>query len=174
MKIILGFSNEEITSKIKYLLMTNEIGIFTSYSSFKDLQEGYANYDDLIIICQYKFHDGSILDIENKNSKNSYIICISNRLYEEFTDNLNSFLLRTPIDVKLLTTLTKMLININDLSSNVKEENTIYIDKSKEILIRDFSFSEDTAHKFLQRLSMNLCINKNYLCKNIYNSFSIY
>lgn len=172
MRVVLGFSNEATTSKIKYLLSTNEVEIFESFTSYKDLLEAYSTFDDLIIICQYKFKDGSILDIENKNSKNTYFICISNKLDEEFTKEINSFLLRTPVEVALFISLIKMILNINLLIESKEKADINYVDKAKEILIRDFFYSEESAHKFTQRLSMNLCVNKNYLCKIICNSFS--
>lgn len=173
MKVILAFSNTDTTSKIKYLLSTNEVTVFESYSTFKDLYEAYANYDDLIIICQYKFKDGSILDIDNKASKNSYIICVSNKLDEEFTKSINSYILRTPVDVNLLTSLVNMIFNINTIENINSNINGEYISSAKEILIRDFYFSENEAHKTLQRLSMNLCVNKNLLSKVFSNSFGI-
>ncbi|MFV0502527.1 MAG: ANTAR domain-containing protein [Lachnospirales bacterium] len=166
MKIILGFTNKTFIKKITYILRTNGLNADICLNSICDLQRLFNNNEKFILISQFIFPDGNLIDL---NERENYIFCLSNTIDESFAENINAFVLRSPVNTQLLIKSINMLLKINTCTNIAT--NTSYIGEAKKILIKELDLTEDAAHKFIQKNSMNLCINKSILCEIIYSTF---
>lgn len=169
--IILGFNEKENTT-IELLLRQLNFVVHSKHSNFNDILRLESELYSPIIITKEKLKDGYIFDFLNYTSKScEHIIISSNQQqYEDFI--YKTICLDNHIKKSQMSLALNLVTKFNSLKiSNYKSigsENDY--EKAKSILMSNFNFTENYAHRFIQKRCMNMGVKRDLISEIIFNS----
>ena len=137
--ILAAFSNERVLGVVEKALASENIRLAYSCKSVSELKKSINYCQGGIIICGYKLKDGAIV---------------------QFSESERVFKLIVPLKKDDLICSVYMLLSMGEggytrkTSFRTSEEEKI-IRKAKEILIDRYNLTEEQAHKYLQKKSMD-------------------
>ncbi len=170
--IILGF-NEDENKKMEMLLRQINCVVKNKYTTCNEILKMENNLYSPIIITKERLKDGSAKGLLTYTSKNCEHIIVSSKTQELDEFITKAIYINNVISKRQLYLAINMLSNINKLKTNNFKINKIDIDayeKAKGVLMSNFNFSEELAHNFIQKRSMNMCVKKDLLSQCILNS----
>lgn len=161
--IIIAFPKIEDATNIKNALVRNGYEVNATCTTGAQVI-GIANdLDGGIILCGYRFPDMHYSELNNYLPKGFEMLLVASALkLEECTDN-NIVCLSMPIKMQdLLNTLQMMSYNYSKRKKKDKdkpklrsEEDKIIISKAKLVLMERNNMSEEEAHRYIQKTSMD-------------------
>lgn len=157
--IIVAFSNEKLSNNISGILAKSGMGMCYVCSNFMEVRKQCAYLGGGILICGYKLADEAIISVIDDISERFNIMLIGNLSQLDLCDDEKVFKLAVPLKREDLLYSVTMLANMNLQSTyhmSIRKENEVkIIDKAKSILIDKYSMTEEQAHRYIQRKSMN-------------------
>ncbi len=163
LSIIIAFPKMEDAVSIKNALVRNGYDINATCTTGAQVI-GIANeLDGGIIICGYRFSDMHYSELNNYLPKGFEMLLIASATkLEECTDN-NIVCLSMPIKIQdLLNTLQMMSYNYSKRKKKNKdkpkprsEAEKVIIDKAKLVLMERNNMTEEEAHRYIQKNSMD-------------------
>ncbi len=165
--IIIAFPKIEDAMSIKNALVRNGFEVNATCTTGAQVV-GIANeLDDGIVICGYRFSDMHYSELNNYLPKGFEMLLIASAAkLEECTDN-NIVCLSMPIKMQdLLNTLQMMSYNYSKKKKKLKdkpkprsEEDKAIITKAKLVLMERNNMTEEEAHRYIQKNSMDTGTN---------------
>ena len=153
--IVVAFPKAEIAKSIKRILAQSGYSV-SAVTSMQGLDSG-------IVICGYRFSDMMYSEIYEYMPKEFQMLLIASAagIMEKDVDNLIS--LSMPLKVhELLQTLEMMDYSITRRRKKMRQRPKARSDKDREmieqakaVLMERNSFSEDEAHRYIQKRSMD-------------------
>ncbi len=153
--IVVASSSRNMMTKLNRVLLTLQ-----AYDIYycKTEAELYSFCDRLGggVLIVSAFRDASVNDIKNSLSLDWDIVAIlpPNVPVPFYSSNLTVF--TAPVNVSELLSTVEMLMNVTDYKkTSYDTDKANIIEKAKRILIEKKGFSEDQAHYYLQKTSMD-------------------
>ncbi len=163
LSIIIAFPKIEDAMSIKNALVRNGYEVNATCTTGAQVV-GIANeLDDGIVICGYRFSDMHYSELSNYLPKGFEMLLIASAMkLEECTDN-NIVCLSMPIKMQdLLNTLQMMTYNYQKRKKKDKdkpklrsEADKAIISKAKLVLMERNNMTEEEAHRYIQKNSMD-------------------
>lgn len=163
LSIIIAFPKIEDANSIKNALVRNGYEINATCTTGAQVITTANELDDGIVICGYRFSDMHYSELNNYLPKGFEMLLIASATkLEECTDN-NIVCLSMPIKMQdLLNTLQMMSYNYSRRKKKDKEkpkprseEDKAIINKAKLVLMERNNMTEEEAHRYIQKNSMD-------------------
>ncbi len=158
--ILVAFSNPKISETVAKMLTYGNFRPSYICSSGSELRKQINYYHNGIIICGYNLKDCSIIQLAEDIPQNFSIVLIGNKSQMELFENDRIFKLAVPLHKEDLIYSVSMLLNMeitaNKHYTNIRnDEDQKLIRLAKESLIDTYSMTENQAHKYMQKKSMD-------------------
>ena len=147
-RVVLAFSKDETADKIKMMLDGSGYDVYTVCHSKAELLRTVSDMDEVLIIMGYKLPDGTVDDVYDD-------------LMEERQSgiyNQDIFVVTLPLNRQLLINSVETFVGIIERrkhrAKRTPEEEKIIRD-AKAYLMETHRMSEEQAHRFIQKRSMD-------------------
>jgi len=163
LSIIIAFPKIEDATNIKNALVRNGYEVNATCTTGAQVISIANDLDDGIVLCGYRFPDMHYSELSNYLPKGFEMLLIASATkLEECTDN-NIVCLSLPIKMQdLLNTLQMMSYNYSKRKKKEKDkpkrrsdEDKAIISKAKLVLMERNNMSEEEAHRYIQKTSMD-------------------
>ncbi|WP_250278264.1 ANTAR domain-containing response regulator [[Clostridium] colinum] len=151
--IIIAFSSDKICNNLCTILNKNGIIYNHICKTGANLRKYCSYYENGIILCGTNFIDESTYNIVEDFYKDFCFLLIGSLDKINIYDNKKVYKLPTPIKQEDIINALDMAYYKN--IENIKTKNLKFINEAKNLLILHNNFTEDTAHKYIQKKSMN-------------------
>lgn len=161
--VIVGFPKIEDANNIKNLLIRNGYNVSETCSLGSQIITHANDLDEGIIVCGYRFSDMHFSELNSYLPKGFEMLLIASPEKLEYCQNNNIICLPMPIRTHdLLNTLQMMTYQYQrrkkkdkDKPKQRSEEDKATIMKAKLLLMDRNNMTEDEAHRYLQKHSMD-------------------
>lgn len=158
--IIVAFENENNRKRICDLLEASGITVRVSCRSGSEAIRAVRKMSGGIVVCGYKLPEMTATDLAYDLSGQAMILVIAPTQQMELCDNENIFKLPTPFSKGDLLSSVRMLLQMEEkhyrsAPPRRTEKDTAEINKAKELLMSRNGMTEQEAHRFIQRKSMD-------------------
>ncbi len=156
--LFIAFDSKKVSLSIAKILLSNGIKVNKIAERVSDILDVNKYYTSGIIIMGYCFDNQYINDIIDHIDSNISVICIGKREQLEFCDDERIFKLAVPLNKTDLICSVEMLMAVD---SRYKPKSTkSYTDEkliqsAKQVLIDVYAMSEEQAHRYMQKKSMD-------------------
>lgn len=163
--VIIALSNEDISQKIKTILVGNGINVITVCKYGNELIRSIKQFSPSIVISGYKFKDMNLLDIYENTGDECSFLAIVNEPYKSFVqEETDIFCISSPINTTLLLNtldiiyqsekkVNKLKEKVNNLEVKINERKII--EKAKGIIMEQKCINEQEAYRYIQKNSMD-------------------
>lgn len=156
--VFVAFSNKKVAVSIAKIVIANGMNVVCVATSLAELKKAVHAYESGIIVCGYRFNDDYVLDFIEDVPENVNIIMVGKRNQLEECENERVFKLAVPLQRMDLVCSLNMLSSMDDCirlgkSRNPEEEKIIL--EAKRTLIGRYSMTEEQAHRYMQKKSMD-------------------
>ena len=156
--VYVAFSNKNIAVSVAKIAISNGMNVVCVTTSLSELKKKIFSYGSGIIVCGYRFKDDYIVDFVEDVPENINIILVGNRMQLEQCHNERLFKLAVPLQKIDLVCSLNMLASMDDCARmgkhrNPEEEKIIFM--AKRVLIHRYDFTEEQAHRYIQKKSMD-------------------
>lgn len=156
--IILAFPKPETSAKIKRMLESAGYNIICICRSKAELIRAALSYDDSLIIMSFMLRDGTANDVHDELPDGQPIAVIIKAEQQASISYGDIFTISLPLNRTLLINSVELLTGSIERrkSKGVRsaEERKI-IEKAKLFLMEEHNMSEQQAHRFIQKRSMD-------------------
>jgi len=159
--IIVAFPKNEDAMTIKNVLISNGIEVAGTTSTGAQTIAFAEELDGGIVLCAYRMADMHFSELNAYLPKNFRMLLVAApaRLSESFDDSIIT--LSTPLKTKELIGTVQMMQQaylrrerkIQQMKRNVSEKETIT--RAKQLLMERNHLSEEEAHRYIQKTSMD-------------------
>lgn len=160
--IVIAFPKAEIASSVKKILAQSGYSITAVCTTGAQTLQSMNNLEDGILICGYRFSDMMYEELYEYLPIGFQMLLIASKstVLEREVDNL--VCLSMPLKVhELLQTVEMMDYSINrkrkkrkSMPKERSEEDRLCLEKAKNVLMTRNGLSEDEAHRYIQKRSM--------------------
>lgn len=151
--IIIAFSSNKICNNISYILNKNGINYTYVCKTGYNLRKCCSFYENGIIICGTNFIDEPIYNIIEDFYKDFIFLLIGNIHTIGLYSDEKVYKLSPPLKQEDIINALDVAYYKN--SENIENKNNEIIKKAKNLLIKNNNFTEETAHKYIQKKSMD-------------------
>lgn len=159
-KIIVAFENENNRRRVSELLESGGFVVTGVYRSGADVIRAVGRMSGCIVVCGYKFPDMTAIDLAHHVGRKAMILVIASQQLLNMIENEGVFKLATPFSrsdlissVKILQQMEGKLIKSGPPRRTGQEQ--ALIARAKELLMTRNGMTENEAHRFIQRRSMD-------------------
>lgn len=156
--VFVAFSNKNVAVSVAKIVVANGMNVVCVTTSLAELKKKLYFYGSGIIVCGYRFNDDYIVDFVEDVPENINIILIGNRFQLEQCTNDRIFKLAVPLQRLDLVCSLNMLASMDDCArigtARDPEQEKIIL-RAKRILIERYSMTEEQAHRYMQKKSMD-------------------
>ena len=165
--VIVAFPNLEEAKAIKSLLMRNGIQVIAACTSGSQAITFFGDLDEALVICGYKLPDMLHTELlENMPDEFEMLVVASQNHYGD-CDRSRVVCLPMPIKVQELIDTTNILLHglyqkrkkRRSRPKTYSAEERAVIESAKERLMDQKRISEEEAHRYLQKSSMDSGVN---------------
>lgn len=156
-RVVLAFSKNDTAQKIKRMLEGSGYEVCLVCHSASELIRSAAELDDVFVIMGYKIGDRLADDIAY-DLDGVKIITIIKAERQDMIENENIFAVTLPINRERLISAIEVFIGHIDEPVKKKQrtpEEEKIIEKAKLYLMEKYSMTEEQAHRFIQKRSMD-------------------
>lgn len=159
-KIIVAFENENNRKRICDMLEASGITVRVSCRSGSEAIRAVRKMSGGIVVCGFKLAEMTASDLAYDLSGQAMILAIAPPQQLELCENENVFKLPTPFSKGDLISSIRMLTQMEgkhfrSTQPRRTEKETADINKAKELLMSKNGMTEQEAHRFIQRKSMD-------------------
>jgi len=158
--ILTAFLNEKVSRIVENMLAVENIYLSYSCKSASELKKNINYCQSGVIICGYKLKDSTIVQFIDDIPEGFGVILIGNKSQAELCQSDRVFKLIVPLKKEDLICSVYMLLNMREdynahnVSFRTSREEKV-IRAAKEILIDRYNLTEEQAHRYLQKKSMD-------------------
>ena len=158
-RLVVAFEREESAAKIVKMLETGGITVRYRCHSGGEVIRAIKNMGGGIVICGYKLPDMTCTELFSCLDDMAMMLLIASPVQLRLCDNEAIFELAAPINAGLLCGSARMLMQVEEkklkkiIPQRTASDNEI-IKKAKALLMEKNNLTEEQAHKFLQKKSM--------------------
>lgn len=158
--IVVAFENENNRKRIAEMLELSGLGVKISCRSGSEAIRAIRKMSGGIVICGYKLAEMTVSDLAYDLSGLAMVLAIAPQSQLEMCRSDNIFKLPTPFTRGDLTSSVRMLLQMQEKHYKTQpprrsEKDTADINRAKELLMSRNGMSEEEAHRFIQRRSMD-------------------
>ncbi len=158
--VLIAFANEKISDTVIKMLGYGNIKASFVCASGSDLKKQFPYFNGGIIICGYNLKDGSVIQLIDDIPDKFSIVLIGSRTQMELCTSGRVFKLAVPLHKEDLICSVSMLMNMEADERTVgvrlrSDEEKKVIQLAKECLIDKYGMSEEQAHRYMQKKSMD-------------------
>lgn len=158
--VLVAFSNQKISDTICRMLNYGKIRPSVICSSGSELKKQLNYFYNGIIICGYNLKDMSVFQLLDDIPEKFSIVLIGSRAQLEMCNNERVFKLAVPLQKEDLIYSVSMLMNMeaNERMRGVTfrdDEEKRIIRIAKECLMDKYGMTEEQAHRYIQKKSMD-------------------
>ncbi len=159
-RIVVAFENDNNRKRICDMLEASGITVRISCRSGSEAIRAVRKMSGGIVISGYKLSEMTASDLAYDLSGQAMLLVIAQSNQLELCNNDNIFKLPTPFSKGDLLSSVRMLVQLeykNFRTAPLKrtEKETADINKAKELLVSRNGMTEQEAHRFIQRRSMD-------------------
>lgn len=160
-KIIVAFENDNNRRRVGEILESSGIAIKGSFKSGSEAIRAIRKLSGGIIICGYKLPEMTATDLAYDLNGLAMVLVIAPPQQLELCTNDNVFKLPTPFSRADLVSSVRMLLQMEQKRFKAtapprrSEKDAAVISKAKELLMGKNGMTEQEAHRFIQRRSMD-------------------
>lgn len=163
MNVILVFPKPDAAKKIRLLLMKNGYTVDACVTTVAGALRAVNEYEGGIIVSNYRFTDGMAIDIHEACGGRYQMLLIGPKDYIDARAIPDLFSLTTPLQVSdLLTTMETMSYAYSRNRKRMRAKPRVRDEKEKQIisqakglLMERNQLSEEEAHRYIQKSSMD-------------------
>ena len=156
--LFIAFDNKKVSLSVAKILLSNGIKVNKIAERASDILDVNRYYSSGIIITGYCFDNQYINDTIDDIDSNFNVICIGKREQLEFCDDERIFKLAVPLNKMDLLCSVEMLMTMDSrYKPKGKKSHTDerLIQTAKQMLIDIYAMSEEQAHRYMQKKSMD-------------------
>lgn len=157
-RVVLAFSKDETADKIKMMLDGSGYDVYTVCHSKAELLRTVSDMDEVIIIMGYKLPDGTVDDVYDDLMEGQKLMSIVKAERQSSIYNQDIFVVTLPLNRQLLINSVETFVGIIERrehrAKRTPEEEKIIRD-AKAYLMETHRMSEEQAHRFIQKRSMD-------------------
>ena len=157
-RVVLAFSKDETADKIKMMLDGSGYDVYTVCHSKAELLRTVADMDEVLIIMGYKLPDGTVDDVYDDLMEGQKLMSIVKAERQSSIYNQDIFVVTLPLNRQLLINSVETFVGIIERrkhrAKRTPEEEKIIRD-AKAYLMEIHRMSEEHAHRFIQKRSMD-------------------
>ncbi len=157
--VFVAFSSRKVAVSVAKIVVASGMNLACAATSLAELKKYIHAYESGVIICGYRFTDDYVIDFFEEVPESMNIILIGKRAELEQCTNERVFKLAVPLQKMDLVCSLNMFANMEDCvrqagkSRNPEEEKIIL--RAKRTLIGRYYMTEDQAHRYMQKKSMD-------------------
>lgn len=157
-RIVLAFSKDETADKIRMMLDGSGYEVYTVCHSKAELLRYIAGLDDILVIMGYKLPDGVADDVFEDLNEGQKLMSIVKADRRGEIYNQDIFVVTLPVNRMLLINSIETFVGIIERRKHKpkrtpEEEKTIK--DAKAFLMENHMMTEEQAHRFIQKRSMD-------------------
>ena len=145
-RVVLAFSKDETADKIKMMLDGSGYDVYTVCHSKAELLRTVSDMDEVLIIMGYKLPDGTVDDVYDDLMEGQKLMSIVKAERQSSIYNQDIFVVTLP--------LNRIIERRKHRAKRTPEEEKIIRD-AKAYLMETHRMSEEQAHRFIQKRSMD-------------------
>ena len=157
-RVVLAFSKDETADKIKMMLAGSGYDVYTVCHSKAELLRTVSDMDEVLIIMGYKLPDGTVDDVYDDLMEGQKLMSIVKAERQSSIYNQDIFVVTLPLNRQLLINSVETFVGIIERrkhrAKRTPEEEKIIRD-AKAYLMETHRMSEEQAHRFIQKRSMD-------------------
>ena len=157
-RVVLAFSKDETADKIKMMLDGSGYDVYTVCHSKAELLRTVSDMDEVLIIMGYKLPDGTVDDVYDDLMEGQKLMSIVKAERQSSIYNQDIFVVTLPLNRHLLINSVENFVGIIEIrkhrAKRTPEEEKIIRD-AKAYLMETHRMSEEQAHRFIQKRSMD-------------------
>lgn len=157
-RVVLAFSKDETADKIKMMLDGSGYDVYMVCHSKAELLRTVADMDEVLIIMGYKLPDGTVDDVYDDLMEGQKLMSIVKAERQSSIYNQDIFVVTLPLNRQLLINSVETFVGIIERrkhrAKRTPEEEKIIRD-AKAYLMETHRMSEEQAHRFIQKRSMD-------------------
>ena len=162
--VFIAFANEKVSYTVAKMLMSESITPVCISSDYASLKNQFKYYQNGIIISGYTLKDSSIIQFIEDIPERFGVILIGNKSQVDLCDNDRIFKLSVPLQKDDLFCSVYMLLNMqdnlkkttqNNYKPKVTDDEKKLLQLAKELLINRHNMTEEQAHRYIQKKSMD-------------------
>lgn len=176
-QIVIAFSNEETQQRLKRLLESNDCIPAGCFFSGSDVIRCVHKLGSACVICGFLLRDMTANDLALSLRGSAVLLAVTKPVYLDLCEGENLFKLATPVSRSDLFTSLNLLQqfeekNLRRPTSHRKADEQKLIGRAKELLMEINRMSENEAHRFLQKRSMDSGLRMAETAQLIIQSYS--
>lgn len=157
-RIVLAFTREEAAQKVRHMLEGSGLEVFQVCHSKAELMRSVAELENILIIMGYKLPDAVAEEVyEDLDLSRHALMVLAKAEQQDDIQNPELFVVTLPLNRQQLTDSIHILVGKVRRQRKKKrspEEQKI-IEDAKAYLIETYRMSEEKAHRFIQKRSMD-------------------
>jgi AmiR/NasT family two-component response regulator len=157
-RIILAFTKNEIAQKVRRMLDGSGFEIFQVCHSKAELMRSVVELENILIIMGYKLPDAVADDVyEDLDASSQALMVLAKAEQQQYIQHPDLFVVTLPVNRQQLIDSIHMVAGKIERQKKKKrnpEEQKI-VEEAKAYLIETYRMSEEKAHRFIQKRSMD-------------------
>lgn len=154
-QVVLAFTKDATADKIKTMLYGSGYEVVAVCHSKAELMRYIVNLDEALIIMGYKLHDAVADEVYKDLAKGHKLMAIVKADMADMVENSDIFTLPLPINRQRLLSAIDVFLGAIQKHPNRTPDEEIIINKAKLFLMELYCMSEEQAHRFIQKRSMD-------------------
>ncbi|MCX7714946.1 MAG: ANTAR domain-containing protein [Clostridia bacterium] len=158
--VILAFTKEEISQKLKRMLESSGITVSGICRSKAEIMRYIEDLDAGVVITEAKLSDATARSICEDLPPGFSVMVIATASQRDLLTNSEIFVLTLPINSIELASSVNVLLKSHEKGkykkAERKEEEKKIIEEAKLVLMERHMMTEEQAHRFIQKRSMDM------------------
>ena len=158
-RVVLAFSKDETADKIRRMLDGSGYEVYMVCHSKAELLRSIVDIDEVLIIMGYKLPDGVADDVFDDLREGQKLMSIVKADRQSEIYNEDIFVVTLPVNRQILINSIETFVGIIERrkhrAKRTPEEQKI-IESAKAYLMENHMMTEEQAHRFIQKRSMDM------------------
>ena len=166
--IFIAFSSVKTTKSVSDIIRSSGMNVVCTVTSLASLRKYIFAYGGGIIVCGCKFNDDSVFNLLDELPPDISVMLIGTPSQLAQFDNDTTFKLSVPLRKTELVYSLYMLMSQDTQAVNHRStDEDKLIAKAKLLLVERYAMTEDEAHRYMQKKSMDNGIKMTEVAKII-------
>lgn len=159
--IIIAFSKEEVSLKLKRILESGGFSVSSVCKSASEILRAAADLDRVLVVMGQKLADGDADDVYESLSGGATVIVAAKPEKQQLIRNDGIVFLPLPSNTADILQTVGMIVSPprkkrGDKRAERSEEDKKIIEQAKLYLMENHMMTEEQAHRFIQKRSMDM------------------
>lgn len=159
-RIIIAFESEANRTRIKEMLENGGLSVQKVCRSGADVIRTTKKLGGAVVVCGYKLGDMTASELAYDLHRTAMVLAVAPASQMELCENEDLFRLPAPVSRADLLASVRMLVQMQNRYYRASlprrsDEDEATVKKAKEILMNRNCMTEEEAHRFLQKKSMD-------------------